>query len=123
MSTKTESGPTFLDKTLLALAAAILVGGVVAYYMFPEQSVLVRTIGVLAGIGLAITVAMQSFQGKALWRFIQGSRIELRKVVWPNRQETVQTTIAVIIFAIVMALFFWLLDWVLLLVTQAARGM
>ena len=63
-------------------------------------------------------VAMQSAQGQLLWKFIQGSRVELRKVVWPTREETVQTTIAVLVFATVMAVFFWLLDLFLLTFTQ-----
>jgi preprotein translocase subunit SecE len=53
---------------------------------------------------------MQSEPGRTLWRFMQGARVELRKVVWPTRVETRQTTIAVIIFVILMGLFFFGLD-------------
>jgi preprotein translocase subunit SecE len=53
---------------------------------------------------------MTSGVGGELWRFIQGSRIELRKVVWPNRQETGQTTLVIIFFVVIMGIFFWLLD-------------
>jgi preprotein translocase subunit SecE len=61
---------------------------------------------------------MTSGVGRELWRFIQGSRIELRKVVWPNRQETGQTTLVIIFFVIIMGIFFWLLD---MLLAWAAR--
>jgi preprotein translocase subunit SecE len=67
-------------------------------------------------------VLLQSAQGKALWRFVNSSRVELRKVVWPTREEAIQTTIAVIIFTVVMGVFFWLLDMFLLWVTRFLTG-
>ena len=65
---------------------------------------------------------MQSAQGKTLWAFIQGARVELRKVVWPTREEAVQTTIIVLVFAMIMGTFFWLLDLLLLTVTRFITG-
>jgi preprotein translocase subunit SecE len=67
-------------------------------------------------------VALQPFRGQAFWKFVQGARIELRKVVWPTREETIQTTIAVLIFATIMGVFFAGLDWALLKVTSALTG-
>jgi preprotein translocase subunit SecE len=67
-------------------------------------------------------MAMTSLQGKRLWAFIQGSRIEIRKVVWPTQQETTQTAIAVFVFTLVMALFFWGLDSLLLWLTRTLVG-
>jgi preprotein translocase subunit SecE len=61
-------------------------------------------------------------QGKELWRFIQSSRGEIRKVVWPNRQETLQTTLTVMVFALLMGVFFWLLDLFLLWATRLVTG-
>ncbi len=49
-------------------------------------------------------------QGRTLWAFVQGSRVELRKVVWPTRQETMQTTLVVVVVIVVMGIFFWALD-------------
>jgi len=60
--------------------------------------------------------------GKELWRFILGSRIEVRKMVWPNRQETMQTTLAVFVFVLVMGVFFWVLDMFLLWATRLLTG-
>jgi preprotein translocase subunit SecE len=77
---------------------------------------------VLAGFGSGIAMAMTSLQGKRLWSFIQGSRIEIRKVVWPTQQETTQTAIAVFVFTLVMALFFWGLDSLLLWLTRTLVG-
>jgi preprotein translocase subunit SecE len=65
---------------------------------------------------------MTSAQGQRLWSFIQGSRVEIRKVVWPTKQETTQTAIAVFVFTLVMMLFFWTLDSGLLWLTRRFVG-
>src|SRR5690606_14398473 len=122
METKVDKEPTLVDTAKLVAAAAILLGGIAAYYYYAEESILLRTIGVLVAAGLAAWVALQSVQGQTLWRFIQASRVELRKVVWPTREETIQTTVAVILFAAIMGVFFWLLDLFLLFVTQRLTG-
>jgi preprotein translocase subunit SecE len=122
MEAKVDSKPTILDTVLLLLSVAILVGGIFAYYYYAEESVLLRTAGVLVGFLLALWIALQSAQGRTLWAFIQGARVELRKVVWPTREETVQTTIIVLVFAMIMGTFFWLLDIFLLWFTRFLTG-
>jgi preprotein translocase subunit SecE len=122
MDTKVEDQPTFIDTAKLLLALAILIGSVVAYYYYADASVLLRAIGVLVALILAAWVALQSLQGQTLWKFILASRVELRKVVWPTREETIQTTIAVLVFAVIMGVFFWLLDLFLLYVTSQVTG-
>jgi len=118
METKVENQPTYVDTAKLVLAAVIVLVGFVAYYYFGDASAVLRALAVLVAAGLAAFVAFQSAQGQALWRFIQASRVELRKVVWPTREETIQTTIAVLVFALIMGTFFWLLDFFLLYVTS-----
>jgi preprotein translocase subunit SecE len=110
METKVESQPTYVDTAKLVLAAGIVLVGFVAYYYFGDASTVLRALAVLVAVGVAAFVAFQSTQGQALWRFIQASRTELRKVVWPTREETIQTTIAVLIFAVIMGVFFFGLD-------------
>jgi preprotein translocase subunit SecE len=110
MDAKLDSKPTIFDTALLLLAVAILVGGVFAYYYFANQLVVFRAVGVLVTLIVGVWVAFQSAQGRTLWGFIQGSRVELRKVVWPTREETLQTTLIVLVFAAVMGTFFLLLD-------------
>ena len=122
MEAKVDSKPTIFDTVLLLLSIAILVGGIFAYYYYADVSVLLRTVGVLAAFALAIFVALQSAQGKTLWAFVQGARVELRKVVWPTREEAVQTTIIVLVFAMIMGTFFWLLDTLLLWFTRFITG-
>ncbi len=122
MNTKVESTPGPLDLVKLVLAAAILLGGIVGYYWFEEESLLLRVVGVLVAFGLGVLVAFQSMQGKTLWRFIQGSRVELRKVIWPTNQETMQTTLTVLVFTLIMAVFFWLLDMGLGAIARQVTG-
>ncbi len=120
MSAQTETSESgFLDIVKLLAAAAILIGGLYGYYYYQVDVALpLRVLMVLGGTGLGIAVAMTSTQGQRLWHFIQGSRVEIRKVVWPTRQETTQTAIAVFVFTIIMMLFFWALDSGLLWLTR-----
>jgi preprotein translocase subunit SecE len=122
MDAKVDSKPTLMDTVLLLLAVAILLGSIFAYYYYSEQSALLRSLGVLVAFILAVWVAFQSAQGRTLWAFIQGSRVELRKVVWPTREEAIQTTIVVVVFAMIMGTFFWLLDIFLLWFTRFITG-
>ena len=122
METKVENQPTFVDTAKLVLAAVIALVGFVAYYYFGEASVLLRALAVLAAAGIAAFVALQSAQGQALWRFVQASRVELRKVVWPTRDETFKTTLTVLVLAVVGGTIFWLLDIFLLYVTSKVTG-
>ena len=122
MNTKVESTPGPLDLVKLVLAAAILIGGIVGYYWFEEESLLLRVVGVLVSFGIGVLVAFQSAQGKTLWQFIQGSRVELRKVIWPTNQETMQTTLTVLVFTLIMGIFFWLLDMGLGAIARQVTG-
>jgi preprotein translocase subunit SecE len=122
METKVETEPTMVDTAKLVAAAAIALVGFVAYYYFGDASVALRSLGVLVAIGIAAFVALQSAQGQSLWRFVQAARAELRRVVWPTREETIQTTIAVLVFAVIMGVFFWGLDVLLLYATSKVTG-
>ena len=110
MNAKAENPSSPFDLIKMIVAVAILLGGVVAYYYFENESQLIRVAGVLLAMVLSIVLFMMTRMGRDLWAFIQGSRVEIRKVIWPNRQETTQTTIAVFGFTLIMGVFFWLLD-------------
>ena len=124
MSTQTETSQSgVLDIIKLAVAAAALIGGLYAYYYYEaDVAQALRVLMVLGGTAAGIGIAMTSLQGQRLWHFIQGSRVEIRKVVWPTRTETTQTAIAVFVFTLVMMLFFWLLDTGLLWLTRKLVG-
>jgi preprotein translocase subunit SecE len=115
-----ESGVLDILKPLIA--AGVLVGGLFAYYYYVAWSLPIRVLLVLGGLAAGIAIAMTSTQGQRLWAFIQGSRIEIRKVIWPTKQETMQTAMAVFVFTLVMALFFWGLDSFLLWLTRTMVG-
>ncbi len=124
MTTQTETSQSgVLDILKLLISAAVLVGGLYGYYFYENDLALpLRVLMVLGGAGVGIALAMTSTQGQRLWHFIQGSRVEIRKVVWPTRQETTQTAIAVFVFTFILALFFWALDSGLLWVTRKLVG-
>lgn len=111
--TTSNNESTSLDTIKLVVALIILTIGVVAYYIYPEHGALYRVLYVVGAAIVAIGVFMTSFQGKNLRTFMKGSRTELRKVVWPNRQETLQTTIMVIFLVFVIAIFLFLVDLLL----------
>jgi len=122
MSEQTETGASALDTVKLVAAAAILVGGIAAFYLLGTYPLAVRWAIVLASFGFGAFVALQSAQGRVFWQFVQGSRVELRKVVWPTRQETLQTALVVFIAITAMGIFFWFLDWVLGALTRMLTG-
>jgi preprotein translocase subunit SecE len=122
MSEHADTGSSALDTAKLIAAVAILVGGIAAFYMLGTLPIALRWVIVLAALGAGIAVALQSSQGRAFWQFVQGSRVELRKVVWPTGQETGQTTLVVVVAVLIMGIFFWLLDMGLGAVTRALTG-
>ena len=118
----TPAGASAKDTTLLALSILVLLGGIVAFYWFEERALPLRIGMVLAGLAGGFALAYLSSYGRNFWQFALGSRVELRKVVWPEREETVKTTYVVFGFAIVMGLFFWGLDWILTWLTRLLTG-
>jgi len=123
MVAKTEEVVTSkLDSVKLLLAIAILIAGIVGFYYFEEQSQLYRVLGVVLASGLAIAVAATTRLGQSLIGFARESRMEVRKVVWPTRQETVQTTFMVIVAVIIIGIFLWLVDMLLGWAIQMLTG-
>ena len=122
MTEQVQENATALDAAKLAAGLAIVAGGIAAFYMLSSQPIWLRWIIVLAALAVGVLVSLQSYQGKEFWAFVQSSRIELRKVVWPTGQETMQVTIVVFVMVIVLGLFFWGLDSVLGLLTRWLTG-
>ena len=122
MTEQVQTGATALDTVKLVAAVAILVGGIAAFYLLSTYPLAARWLIVFGSVAAGIAVALQSVQGRALWEFVQGSRVELRKIVWPTRQETLQTTLVVMVAILVLGIFFWVLDWLLGSITRALTG-
>jgi preprotein translocase subunit SecE len=106
-----------IDKAKLA-AAVVLVGlGVWGYYWLADTALVLRVLAVIAGLLAAGAVAWWSAPGRQFAVFAGESVAEVKKVVWPTRKETMQTTAAVFAFVVVMAVFLWItdkgLEWVL----------
>jgi preprotein translocase subunit SecE len=114
------AGP--LETARMVAAFALVIGGIVGYYLLAEQGEWLRWVSVVAGIALGVLVFVLSQRGRDFWQFVLDSRIELRKIVWPTREETGQTTLVVFVFVIIMGVFFWLLDLALAWATRALTG-
>jgi preprotein translocase subunit SecE len=122
MSSPAEAGGAGLDTAKLAAAVLLLVGGIFAFYYFAEYSVLLRVIGLLAVSGAAAAVALQTAPGRQLWQFGTDVRMEVRKVVWPTRQETIQTTLIVMLMVLIVGLVLWLFDTILVAILKFLTG-
>lgn len=105
-----ETVSTGTDKAKLAGVAVLVVGAVVAFYALGQQDLWLRVLALLALIGVAVVVFFTSEPGKQLIAYGRDSVKEVRKVVWPSRQEAMQMTGYVFAFVVVMALFLWLTD-------------
>ena len=108
------SKPPVVNTLLLSIATALLIAGVGAYYWFQDLVITpVRVVGLIGVVGIASFIAAQSDSGSAFFRFLKEADIERRKVVWPTHQETLQTSLMVIIVIILISLFLAGVDWLL----------
>ncbi len=119
---QTPAGASARDAVLMTLSIVVLLAGIVAFYWFDEQALPIRIAMVIAGLAAAAGLMWLTWYGREFWQFVLAARIELRKVVWPERDETVKTTYVVFGFAIVMGVFFWLLDIGLTFMTRLLGG-
>ncbi len=113
MNSNVETSNAALDTIKLAVALALVLAGIAAFYVYADVSKLARVLGLVAAVIVAIFVALQTAQGRALAAFGGDVQVEVRKVVWPTRQETLQTTLAVLVVVVISAIFLWLLDMLL----------
>jgi len=114
MVAKTQAqASTALDTLKLWIAVAMLGGGVLAFYWFGGISVLYRALALVGVAVAALGLAYTTDKGQRAWAFAQDARTELRRVVWPTRTETMQTTLIVLVVVILVGIFLWLLDMLL----------
>ncbi len=111
-----------LDKVKIAVAVLLVVAGVGGYYYFAESPMIVRVALVLGGLGLGFLAFWLSMPGKVFVAYAEESAAETKKVVWPTRKETLQTTGIVFVFVVVMALFLWVVDASLLWIVKKLIG-
>ena len=112
-----QQGMAAADIAKLALAAGLAIAGIAGFYLLGERALVLRVLAILAGFAAGVTVALFSAPGREFAAFAADAVAEVKKVVWPSRKETMQTTAAVFAFVVVMAVFLWLsdktLEWVL----------
>jgi len=122
MNSKAEVQGSRLDSVKLTVAIGLLLAGVAAFYYFEEQMLLFRVLGLLAVAGISIAIASRTAVGARTIAFISDARTEVRKVVWPTRQETIQTALIVFLMVIIVGILLWLLDMFLLWAVQLLTG-
>ncbi len=98
------------DTVKLLLAIALVIAGIAGFYYFSAQALVYRVIGILAVAGVAIGLMFTTAIGAKVWGFIKESKTEVRKVIWPTRQETMQATMMVVALVFIVGLILWLMD-------------
>ena len=117
-----ESGSRY-DTPLLIAALLLLVGGMVSFYYFDPQLGKLARLGLLLGAtAAAVFLVSRTALGATTWSYLQGANVERRKVVWPTRQESVQTTLMIAVVVFIVAMIMWLLDTGLLAGVQYLTG-
>ncbi|MEZ0272331.1 MAG: preprotein translocase subunit SecE [Methylophilaceae bacterium] len=110
------------EKIKLALALLLVAAGLGAFYLLAEHAMVLRVLAVLVGIGAAVAIMLTTTMGQAAFAFSREALAEARKVVWPTRKETIQTTVAVFALVVVMGIFLWVVDAALLWGVQFLMG-
>ena len=110
MNDKAREVGSSLDSAKWVLVLALVVAGVYGNSYFATESLLYRVVGLLVVAGIAVVIAAQTAKGKSFIELGREARTEIRKVVWPTRQETMQTTLIVVVVVILVAILLWALD-------------
>ncbi|MFK7861370.1 MAG: preprotein translocase subunit SecE [Granulosicoccus sp.] len=122
MVSKAEVTSNSADTLKLAAAGALVLAGLVGFYYFAGQSLLLRVVALLIIAGLAAFVVYQTDLGRRTVDFFRDARTEVRKVVWPSRSETTQTTVTVFIIVVIVGIFLWLFDMLLSFLFRMITG-
>ncbi|MDN4502341.1 preprotein translocase subunit SecE [Alteromonadaceae bacterium BrNp21-10] len=123
MSVNTENASSPFDFVKWIIAIGLLAAAIAANNIYAELSVLYRAIGVVVAVIIALFVAASTAKGSQFLSFAKDSRTEVRKVVWPTRQETMQTTLIVMVATVIMSLILWGLDGIIVRVVSFITGL
>lgn len=110
MSAQAEEVTSVLDVVKQAFSAVLVVAGFIAFYYFSEFPLLYRVLALVAVVAASLGLLLTTDFGRGIWVFMQESRQEVRKVVWPTREETMRTTLLVFGMVFVVGLILWFLD-------------
>ena len=95
---------------------------ILGFYYFDTYSQLLRVLAMLGVIAVSVLITYQTVMGKRIWQFASDAKIEVRKVVWPSRQETIQTTLIVFVMVLIMGVILWLFDMMLGAILRVLTG-
>ncbi len=110
MAAKPDATMSGVDTLKLAVSGTILAASVLAFYVFADLALLYRVLTIVAAVVVASGISLTTERGRSFAGFMQDARTEVRKMVWPTRIETLQTTLVVLVVVIILALFLWLVD-------------
>ena len=113
MSDKAVSQGSAFDVVKNIVAIALVFVALAGFYFYSEASLLYRVLGLVAVVLVAAGIALSTASGKNLLAFMKNARTEVRKMVWPTRVETMQTTLMVVVIVILLAIFLWFVDMLL----------
>lgn len=118
VNARAETAGGIPDVLKWIVSIGLLGAAIAAFYLYAEQSLLLRVVVLLVVAAASIAIGYQTEKGRLAWWFLREARTEVRKVVWPTRRETGQTTLIVIVVVTIVAIILWLFDGVL---TYAVR--
>ena len=101
------------SNSYLLLSIGVLITGMILFYYYSDVRLFYRVVGMIAVVILSAFIAYQSDFGKLVYSYVIDSKVELKKVTWPTKQETTQTTLGVIFVVIVVGILLWLFDMLL----------
>lgn len=110
------------DKVKLLIAGLVLVAALVGFYIFADQSLLFRVLGLLVAVTVSLAIASKTEMGAGVITFGRGAIVESRKVVWPSRKETVQTTLMVLAMVVLVGIILWMFDMFLAWAVKLLTG-
>jgi preprotein translocase subunit SecE len=110
MNTQTEASISVFDVVKQVFSVVLVIAGIAAFYYFADFRLLYRIIGLIAVIGVSVGMLATTAWGASIAGFIADSKIEVRKIVWPTKDETTRTTLLVFAMVSIVSLVLWLLD-------------
>jgi preprotein translocase subunit SecE len=110
MTAQSEPNTRTSDIIRQVLAAGLIIGGIAGFYYFSDHSLLLRVLALVVLVIVSAALVFTTDLGRRTWDFMKESRVEVRKVIWPSRQETTQTTLIVFVMVFIVGLVLWLLD-------------
>jgi len=111
MSAQTaESTTRIFDVVKQVISIIFVVAGVTAFYSFSDFLLLYRVIGLVFLVSVSVGMILTTVAGQNIWSFVLESKQEVRRVVWPTREETARTTLMVFVMVLIVGLVLWCLD-------------